>query len=119
MVGRAQLLDAGCSDEEINWRLQAGRLHRVHAGVYAVGHRLITREGRWMAAVLRAGSGSSHRPGDPAGGVPGGGAGPQVSRPSEVAMGIFGPPIAGVSRVTSAIAFTRERTSRTSLLSPW
>lgn len=29
-----------------------GRLHRVHAGVYAVGHPLVTREGRWLAAVL-------------------------------------------------------------------
>jgi very-short-patch-repair endonuclease len=32
--------------------MRAGRLHRLHAGVYLVGHRLISREGRWMAAVL-------------------------------------------------------------------
>jgi hypothetical protein len=35
----------------------------MHAGVYAVGHRVIPREGRWLAAVLRAGEGAalSHR----------------------------------------------------------
>lgn len=59
------------------------------------------------------------RPGEPAGGVPGGGGGPQLSRPSVVSIGIFGPAIAGVSRLTSAIALTRESTSRTSLFSPW
>jgi very-short-patch-repair endonuclease len=30
-------------------------MHRLHAGVYLVGHRLISREGRWMAAVLVSG----------------------------------------------------------------
>ncbi len=44
-------------------RLRAGRLHRLHRGVYAVGHRVISREARWMAAVLFAGPGAvlSHR----------------------------------------------------------
>lgn len=28
----------------------------MHAGVYAVGHQVIPREGRWMAAVLASGS---------------------------------------------------------------
>jgi very-short-patch-repair endonuclease len=32
-----------------------GRLHRLHAGVYLVGHQIIQREGRWMAAVLASG----------------------------------------------------------------
>ena len=31
------------------------RLHRVHRGVYAVGHRRLTGHGRWMAAVLACG----------------------------------------------------------------
>jgi very-short-patch-repair endonuclease len=31
-------------------------MHRMHAGVYLVGHRLISREGRWMAAALASGS---------------------------------------------------------------
>lgn len=53
----------GRSKEEIDWRLRSGRLHSIHAGVYAVGHRLIPREGWLMAAVLASGPGAllSHR----------------------------------------------------------
>src|SRR5206468_3749619 len=42
---------------------QAGRLHRVYRGVYAVGHTALGNEGRWMAAVLASGEGAvlSHR----------------------------------------------------------
>ena len=36
----------------IHLRVRAGRLHRVHKSVYAVGHRRLTQRGRWMAAVL-------------------------------------------------------------------
>ncbi|HEU4739907.1 MAG TPA: DUF559 domain-containing protein [Solirubrobacterales bacterium] len=43
------------SKEEIDWRIRTGRLYRLHAGVYAVGHRLISRQGRLMAAVLASG----------------------------------------------------------------
>ena len=57
--------------------------------------------------------------GEPAGGVPRGGAGPQLSRPSALEIGIFGPAIAAESRATSAIALTRESASRASLLRPW
>lgn len=40
-----------------------GRLHRIHRGVYAVGHPGISRYGRWMAAALACGEGAavSHR----------------------------------------------------------
>jgi hypothetical protein len=55
VVGRAQLLEVGWSAEEIEWRIQAGRLHRVHAAAYAVGHQNLSRHGRWMAAVLASG----------------------------------------------------------------
>lgn len=43
--------------------LAAGRLHRWYRGVYAVGHRAVRREGRWMAAVLAVGGDAvlSHR----------------------------------------------------------
>ncbi|HEY8501277.1 MAG TPA: type IV toxin-antitoxin system AbiEi family antitoxin domain-containing protein [Solirubrobacterales bacterium] len=41
VVGRRQLLRAGWSEKEIDGRLRTGRLHRVHAGVYAVGHQLL------------------------------------------------------------------------------
>jgi very-short-patch-repair endonuclease len=57
-VARRQLLAAGLSKEEIAWRIRAGRLHQLHPlcpGVYAVGHLLVNREGRWMAAVLASG----------------------------------------------------------------
>ena len=44
-------------------RLDGARLLTLHRGVYAVGHRRLTREGEWMAAVLAAGAGAavSHR----------------------------------------------------------
>jgi very-short-patch-repair endonuclease len=55
MVSRVQLLHEGLSKEEIDWRIRQGRLHQVHAGVYSVGHRVIPRHGRWIAAVLASG----------------------------------------------------------------
>lgn len=36
-------------------RTRAGRLHRLYRGVFAVGHRRLSREGRWLAAVLACG----------------------------------------------------------------
>ncbi len=33
-------------------------MHRVHHGVYAVGHAVLTVRGRWMAAVLAGGPGA-------------------------------------------------------------
>jgi very-short-patch-repair endonuclease len=58
VVSREQLLQVGWSKDEINWRISTGRLHRLHAGVYAVGHRVIPKEGWWMAAVLASGPGA-------------------------------------------------------------
>ncbi len=55
MVERSQLRDLGLGDDAIDTRLRSGRLHRVHAGVFAVGHGLISREGQWMAAALAIG----------------------------------------------------------------
>jgi very-short-patch-repair endonuclease len=55
VVGRWQLLGAGWSAGAIEKRIWGGRLHPLHAGVYRVGHGLIPREGRWMAAVLASG----------------------------------------------------------------
>ncbi|HWO83717.1 MAG TPA: type IV toxin-antitoxin system AbiEi family antitoxin domain-containing protein [Solirubrobacterales bacterium] len=55
VVGRRQLLAMGFSEEAIDGRLRTGRLHRLHLGVYAFGNPVVSRQGRWMAAVLAAG----------------------------------------------------------------
>jgi very-short-patch-repair endonuclease len=63
LVALEQLRALGISADVAYQRAVAGRLHRVHEGVYAVGHSLLTPEGRWMAAVLACGPGAvlSHR----------------------------------------------------------
>jgi very-short-patch-repair endonuclease len=63
VVARWQLVEIGLGHRAIDHRIADGRLHVIHRGVYAVGHRRLTREGGWMAAVLAAGSGAvlSHR----------------------------------------------------------
>jgi predicted transcriptional regulator of viral defense system len=60
VVARSQLLALGLSNSTINRRVRAGRLHRLHHGVYAVGHPVLTVEGRWMAAALATGGALSH-----------------------------------------------------------
>jgi very-short-patch-repair endonuclease len=52
VVLRAQLLDSGVTRSAISRWMQAGRLHRIHRGVYAVGHARVTFEGRCTAAFL-------------------------------------------------------------------
>ncbi len=54
-ISRLQLRECGLRESGIDRRLRAGRLHLLHPAVYSVGHRLIPREGRWMAAVLASG----------------------------------------------------------------
>jgi very-short-patch-repair endonuclease len=63
VVTAAQLRAVGLLPSRVADRLTAGRLHRIHRGVYAVGHPNISNEGRWMAAVLACGEGAvlSHR----------------------------------------------------------
>ena len=58
IVARRQLIGMGLGEDAIDGRVRRGGLHRLHPGVYAVGHRVISREGRWMAAVLACGSGT-------------------------------------------------------------
>lgn len=59
----AQLVDRGLSGDAVNKRVVAGRLHRIHSGVFAVGNPLLSKEGRAMAAVLACGPDAvlSHR----------------------------------------------------------
>ena len=55
VVGARQLLALGLGRGAIEHRVRAGRLHRLHRGVYAVGHPRIASKGRYMAAVLACG----------------------------------------------------------------
>ena len=58
-MSRAQLLSAGVSRSSIDRAVCAGRLHRVHRGVYAaVAPELLTEEGHLVAALLAAGDGA-------------------------------------------------------------
>jgi very-short-patch-repair endonuclease len=59
VVTRAQLLELGLNSRAIEYRLQRGRLHRVHRGVYAVGRPELTRLGVLIAAVLSCGPGAA------------------------------------------------------------
>jgi hypothetical protein len=59
VVARAQLEALGLGRGAIAHRVAAGRLHRVHRGVYAVGHPILTANGRRMAAVLACGPGAA------------------------------------------------------------
>lgn len=63
MVTRRDLLALGFSPMAIEHRIAKGRLHLVARGVYAVGWPRLTRERRWVAAVLACGKGAtlSHR----------------------------------------------------------
>jgi very-short-patch-repair endonuclease len=55
VLARRQLLEAGACDRAIGRRIERGRLQIVHRGVFALGHRLLTENGRCMAAVLAGG----------------------------------------------------------------
>jgi uncharacterized protein DUF559 len=63
VIARRQLLTFGFTSDAIKHRLRCGRLYSVRHGIYAVGRRELSPEGRWMAAVLACGEGAclSHR----------------------------------------------------------
>jgi predicted transcriptional regulator of viral defense system len=53
-----QLLAAGLSRQTISRRVREGRLHRIYQGVYALGHRGLSRHGLWLAGTFAAGAGA-------------------------------------------------------------
>ncbi|HTT95029.1 MAG TPA: type IV toxin-antitoxin system AbiEi family antitoxin domain-containing protein [Solirubrobacterales bacterium] len=58
VVTFGQLVALGIDKSGVERRVQAGRLHRLHRGVYAVGHLSLSWRGRWLAAVLALGDGA-------------------------------------------------------------
>jgi very-short-patch-repair endonuclease len=58
VVTYEQLLLLGLDRGRIARRVAAGRLHRLHRGVYAVGHAAPRDELRWTAAVFACGPGA-------------------------------------------------------------
>ena len=63
LVTHRQLVAVGLSAGGVQHRIANRRLRAIHRGVYAAGHQPLTREGRWLAAVLACGGGAalSHR----------------------------------------------------------
>ena len=63
VVSLGQLVELGLAANTVRARVAAGRLHRIHRGVYAVGRARLDVRGRRMAAVLACGPGAvlSHR----------------------------------------------------------
>jgi hypothetical protein len=55
VVGRWQLDAIGLTEQMVRTRVARGALNPIHRGVYAVGHRALTVDSRWMAAVLAHG----------------------------------------------------------------
>lgn len=63
LVTRPQLVALGLSGRVVDDWISRGRLHALHRGVYAVGHRALAPAGAWLGAVLACGPGAalSHR----------------------------------------------------------
>jgi predicted transcriptional regulator of viral defense system len=63
VVSLAQLLELGLTRAAVEGRVRRKRLFALHRGVYAVGHRALTRNAHFIAAVYACGSGAllSHR----------------------------------------------------------
>lgn len=57
-VSLDQLHDAGVSTRNASHHANDGRFHRIHRGVYTVGHRSISRHTHLRAAVLACGEGA-------------------------------------------------------------
>jgi predicted transcriptional regulator of viral defense system len=59
VISRTQLEQCGLSGTGVGRWVAAGRLLRIHRGVYALGHRAVGTRGRLAAALLHAGRGAA------------------------------------------------------------
>jgi Protein of unknown function (DUF559) len=55
VISRAQLAAAGLDCDAVARRVSAGRLHPLFTSVFAVGHRALTQQGWFRAALLEVG----------------------------------------------------------------
>ena len=55
VVSLEELRARGLGDRAIAFRVQSGRLHPLHVGVFAVGHPAVPLEGRFVAALKACG----------------------------------------------------------------
>jgi predicted transcriptional regulator of viral defense system len=55
VIAHPQLLALGFTEGEIRGHIRRGLLHRIHPGVYAVGHRRLAPTGKLLAAQLSCG----------------------------------------------------------------
>jgi very-short-patch-repair endonuclease len=55
-----ELFMCGLTAKEVRGRVARGQLHRLHRGVYAVGHPNVPREGRFLAATKACDAVLSH-----------------------------------------------------------
>lgn len=58
VITTPQLRACGLSASAISQRVRAGRLSRVHRGVYVLGSEPTSERGRWLAAVRACGNGA-------------------------------------------------------------
>ena len=56
---RAQLRAAGLSDDQVDYRIAAERLHRMHRGTFLVGHEVSPDRAPYWAAVIALGDDSA------------------------------------------------------------
>jgi len=55
VVARRQLIEIGFSRDAVDRRAARGVLFPFYRGVYAVGHKALSRRGHWLSAVLACG----------------------------------------------------------------